>query len=65
MDADKNTCAMPTCTCRVSDGHKFCSAFCEGQGETPEVFCSCGHPECGSQRPLTPADESQRVVRKR
>ena len=43
---ENNKCAHPSCHCPVEKGKKYCSTFCEGQGETPDIECSCGHPSC-------------------
>lgn len=45
--ADENTCKNPSCTCVPQPGDKYCSASCEGAGDTIEIDCDCGHPECG------------------
>ena len=46
MADDKETCKNPVCGCaRPADG-KYCSASCEGTGDTIEIDCDCGHPEC-------------------
>lgn len=44
--ADKDKCAHPSCKCMARDGSKYCSAFCEGAGNTPDITCGCGHPAC-------------------
>ncbi len=47
--ADKQKkCAHPSCTCIADEGSKYCSAYCEGTGQTVEIDCNCGCPECGS-----------------
>jgi hypothetical protein len=47
MADDKNKCKNPTCTCAPQPGGKYCSASCEGTGDTIELDCDCGHDECG------------------
>jgi hypothetical protein len=39
-------CANPTCNCVADAGAKYCSAHCEGVGNTTELVCHCGHPGC-------------------
>lgn len=45
MADEKETCKNPVCGCVPRDG-KYCSASCEGTGDTIEIDCDCGHPEC-------------------
>ena len=45
--ADDNTCKNPSCTCSPQEGGKYCSASCEGAGDTIELDCDCGHEACG------------------
>ena len=47
MADDKNKCKNPSCTCPAQPGGKYCSASCEGTGDTIELDCDCGHEECG------------------
>jgi hypothetical protein len=47
MADDQNKCKNPVCTCPAQPGGKYCSASCEGSGETIELDCDCGHDECG------------------
>ncbi len=46
MADDNNKCKNPPCSCPPSDDTKYCSVTCEGKGETIELDCECGHPEC-------------------
>ncbi len=39
-------CKNPACSCTVPDGQKYCSASCEGAGQTIELDCDCSHAEC-------------------
>jgi hypothetical protein len=39
-------CAHPACACKGSRDSKFCSTFCEGATENPDITCSCGHACC-------------------
>lgn len=39
-------CAHPPCNCTSSDESDYCSAYCENAGDTEEIKCSCGHPNC-------------------
>src|SRR6266511_4586147 len=45
-DDQENQCANPVCTCPPQPDGKYCSASCEGKGQTVELDCDCGHPEC-------------------
>jgi len=47
MEANKK-CAHPSCTCQAAKDSKYCSTYCEGQAETPDLVCSCGHAGCGT-----------------
>ena len=44
-DDNKETCKNPVCGCPPHDG-KYCSASCEGTGDTIEIDCDCGHEAC-------------------
>ena len=44
-----NQCKHPACSCKVPDGDGYCSAQCEGMGESPDINCLCGHVECKGQ----------------
>ena len=44
-DDQKDQCKNPACSCAASDG-KYCSAACEGAGDTVQIDCDCGHKEC-------------------
>jgi hypothetical protein len=39
-------CKNAPCSCPVPEGQKYCSASCEGTGDTIELDCDCSHPEC-------------------
>jgi hypothetical protein len=41
-------CAHPSCACKKSSDSKFCSTYCEGEAETADIICNCGHPACAS-----------------
>lgn len=41
-------CANPTCDCVPEDGSKYCSAHCEGAGDSTELVCRCGHSCCSA-----------------
>jgi len=45
-DKEKNKCKNAACSCTVQEGQKYCSASCEGTGDTIEIDCDCSHPEC-------------------
>ena len=43
----KDKCAHPSCQCHAKNGSKYCKKFhCEGEAETSDIVCSCGHPAC-------------------
>ncbi len=44
--AQNKKCAHPSCNCQAKEGSDFCSSYCEGAGKTPDIHCTCGHPEC-------------------
>jgi hypothetical protein len=44
----KKKCAHPSCSCDAQADSDYCSTYCEGQAETPDVICSCGHGSCGA-----------------
>jgi hypothetical protein len=46
MADEKRMCAHPGCSCPADEGSKYCSAYCEGAGSTPEIDCNCGCPTC-------------------
>ncbi|HEU4766380.1 MAG TPA: hypothetical protein VFS77_03370, partial [Pyrinomonadaceae bacterium] len=46
-DDNVKTCKNPACTCPPQEGGKYCSASCEGSGDTIELDCDCGHDACG------------------
>jgi hypothetical protein len=50
MDTSKK-CAHPSCNCTAVADSKYCSTYCEGQAETPDLVCNCGHAGCSDRRP--------------
>lgn len=46
MAEEKEKCQNAPCSCKPQAGDKYCSASCEGVGDTVEIDCDCGHPEC-------------------
>jgi len=44
--ADENKCKNAVCGCQAQDDGKYCSASCEGTGDTIELDCDCGHDGC-------------------
>ena len=46
-DRGDNTCKNPPCSCPVEKKGDYCSATCQGTGDTTQIDCDCGHPECG------------------
>jgi hypothetical protein len=47
MPDKSKKCAHPSCNCRAQEGSQYCGAYCEGEGGTADITCSCGHPGCG------------------
>ena len=45
-DDKEKKCKNPACSCPPQPDGKYCSASCEGTGDTIEIDCDCGHPEC-------------------
>lgn len=45
----KHICKNPACNCPVENGEKYCSAYCEGTGDTIQLDCDCGHENCGAE----------------
>ena len=45
-DDNEKKCKNPACSCPPQPDGKYCSASCEGTGDTIEIDCDCGHPEC-------------------
>jgi hypothetical protein len=43
---NKDKCAHPSCHCAAKQGSKYCSTYCEGEGQTADILCNCGHPDC-------------------
>ena len=46
---DTKKCAHPACSCSAKEGSLYCSTFCAGVGETPDVECKCGHAGCAEK----------------
>ena len=44
----KNKCAHPSCRCQARPDSKYCSTYCEGEAETADILCSCGHSACAT-----------------
>ncbi len=42
----KDKCAHPSCRCHARAENKYCSTYCEGEAETADILCNCGHPAC-------------------
>ncbi|HVF56352.1 MAG TPA: hypothetical protein VM934_09390 [Pyrinomonadaceae bacterium] len=40
------TCKNPPCSCRVDKKGDSCSVHCESTGNTTQIDCDCGHPDC-------------------
>lgn len=39
-------CAHPSCSCPAKAGSKYCGTYCEGEADTADIMCSCGHSAC-------------------
>jgi hypothetical protein len=48
-------CAHPSCVCAAAQDSKFCSAFCEGATDHPDITCNCGHAGCAATDFVTSA----------
>jgi hypothetical protein len=48
MAEERPKCAHASCTCPADEGSKYCSAYCEGKGQTVTIDCDCGCPTCDS-----------------
>jgi hypothetical protein len=44
--ANTKKCEHPSCKCMAKEGAKFCSTYCEGKGDSPDIRCDCGHTAC-------------------
>jgi hypothetical protein len=55
--ADNKTekCAHPSCVCVAASDSKFCSAFCEGATDHPDIMCNCVHAGCAATTTTTNA----------
>jgi hypothetical protein len=49
----KEKCAHPSCACHAAADSKFCSAFCEGASDHPDIICNCGHAGCATRATYT------------
>lgn len=45
-DDREEKCGNAPCSCKPQSGEKYCGVVCEGKGETIELDCDCGHPDC-------------------
>jgi hypothetical protein len=46
--SESKKCAHPSCNCIPKEGKSYCSTYCEGQAETADIECSCGHGGCAA-----------------
>jgi metallothionein len=44
--SEKKKCAHPACKCQARENSDYCSTYCEGEAETADIICTCGHPSC-------------------
>jgi len=47
--AEITKCAHPSCRCAALSGSNYCSTYCEGEAETSDILCSCGHSICDGE----------------
>lgn len=52
MEKNTEKCAHPSCECPAQPDSDYCSTYCEGQGETPDILCGCGHGGCAEALPV-------------
>jgi hypothetical protein len=45
-EKERKTCKHPACSCPVEGDDDYCSATCQGAGETLQIDCDCGHEGC-------------------
>jgi hypothetical protein len=45
----KDKCAHPECSCPPAKDSKYCSPYCEGAKDTPEIACGCEHSSCAGK----------------
>lgn len=55
MNPNNQKCAHPSCGCPAVKDSDYCSTFCEGQGETLDILCGCGHMGCSEAISEMPA----------
>jgi len=51
-------CAVPLCTCQISEGKEFCSDEC--RNSLPSGLCHCPHKECRGHTAKPSGAESQK-----
>jgi hypothetical protein len=49
MASNFEKCAHPSCLCAAKQGSKYCSTYCEGEADTADILCLCGHSGCGDK----------------
>jgi hypothetical protein len=49
IDNEDEVCAHPGCTCEPRLGSKYCSPYCEHEGDMVQRSCKCGHAGCGPE----------------
>jgi hypothetical protein len=62
--ADNRTekCAHPSCVCVAANDSRFCSAFCEGSTDHPDIICNCGHGACAATETVATAGGNGEAV---
>ena len=39
-------CARASCRCPVAKDREYCGTSCEGEGDSTDILCNCGHSGC-------------------
>jgi hypothetical protein len=50
-------CAHPSCSCPAKAGNKYCGTYCEGEADTADIMCNCGHAACLAGASAKPVGE--------
>jgi hypothetical protein len=43
---DTKKCARASCKCPVANDSEYCGTSCEGEGDSTDILCNCGHGRC-------------------
>jgi len=41
-----HTCTNAPCSCPVEKKNEYCGVSCQSTGQTTQIDCDCGHPDC-------------------